>query len=232
MPASVRSVRLVLADKRTIDSRVVRVPRRDGGPPGIYAQQIRGTTSHAVSLIELNAHAQVVLTVRLSRYRCVKAPGEPDGLPTVTALLSGHTPEGELFTIVTFGSANSEPALLIDAGVDPGLNEPPLIGTNKPPLWPWWLSIGCGPHPYAILYGFLAPPGQSVVAQTAQGSVTLNVVAVPPRVHTKGPLIYGVFSALPSELRVLGTNGSTLYTENLQAKATEAAQFCEGYAEP
>jgi hypothetical protein len=31
---------------------------------------------------------------------------------------------------------------------------------------------------------------------------------------------------------VLGANGSTLYTENLQAKATEATQFCEGYAEP
>jgi hypothetical protein len=42
----------------------------------------------------------------------------------------------------------------------------------------------------------------------------------------------GVFSALPSELTILGANGSTLYTENLQAKATEAAQFCEGYAEP
>ena len=32
VPASVRSVRLVLADGRTIESRVVRVPRRDGGP--------------------------------------------------------------------------------------------------------------------------------------------------------------------------------------------------------
>jgi hypothetical protein len=41
-----------------------------------------------------------------------------------------------------------------------------------------------------------------------------------------------VFSALPSELTVLGANGSTVYTENLQAKATEATQFCEGYAEP
>ena len=72
VPASVRSVRLVLADGRTIESRVVRVPRRDGGPAGIYAQEIRGSTSHAVSLVELNAGGGVVLTVKLPRYRCVK----------------------------------------------------------------------------------------------------------------------------------------------------------------
>jgi hypothetical protein len=97
--------------------------------------------------------------------------------------------------------------------------------------FPWSLSIGCAPHPYAIVYGILTPPGESVVARTAGGAVALNLVALEPRVHAKGPLAYGVFNALPSELTVLGSNGSTLYTENLQAKATEAAQFCEGYAE-
>jgi hypothetical protein len=44
--------------------------------------------------------------------------------------------------------------------------------------------------------------------------------------------VYGVFSALPSELTVLGANGSTVYSESLAAQATEAAQFCEGYEEP
>jgi hypothetical protein len=160
VPASVRSARLVLADGRTIQSRVIRVPRRDGGPAGIYAQELRGSTSHAVSLVELNAGGGVVLT------------------------------------------------------------------------FSWSLSIGCAPHPYAILYAILLPPGKSVMAQTPQGAVALNVVPVEPRVHAKGPLVYGVFSALPSELTVVGANGSTVYTENLQAKAAEAAQFCEGYAEP
>jgi hypothetical protein len=92
VPASVRSVRLVLADGRTIESRVVRVPRRDGGPAGIYAQEIRGSTSHAVSLVELNAGKSVVLTLKLPRYRCVKSRKEPEGLPTGTELASGHTP--------------------------------------------------------------------------------------------------------------------------------------------
>jgi hypothetical protein len=231
VPASVRSVRLVLADARTIQSRVVRVPRGDGGPAGIYAQEIRGSTSHAVSLVELNAGGGVVLTMKLPRYRCVKSRKEPEGLPTSTELASARTPEGETFTISAFGSLNGEPLLSVDTGVDPGLTEP-AIGLGAPKAFPWSLSIGCAPHPYAILYGVLMPPGKSVVAQTPQGAVALNVVPVEPRVHAKGPLFYGVFSALPSELTVLRANGSTVHTENLQAKATEAAQFCEGYAEP
>ena len=106
VPASVRSVRLVLANGRTIQSRVVRVPRRDGGPAGIYAQEIRGSTSHAVSLVELNAGGSTVLTMRLPRYRCVKRSNEPEELLTTTELASGRTPEGETFTISTFGSFN------------------------------------------------------------------------------------------------------------------------------
>jgi hypothetical protein len=231
VPASVRSVRLVLADGRTIKSRVVRLPRRDGGPAGIYAQEIRGSTSDAVYLVELNAGGGIVLTVELPRRRCVEAHKETGEFPTGTALASGRTTEGETFTIGAFGSFNGEPFLSVDTGVDPELNEP-AIGLGASKAFPWSLSIGCGPHPYAILYGILIPPGKSVVARTPQGAIALNVVPVEPSVHTKGPLVYGVFSALPSELTVLGANGSTVYTENLQAKATDAAQFCEGYAEP
>lgn len=231
VPASVRSVKLVLADGRTIGSRVVRVRRRDGGPAGIYAQEIRGSTSHAVSLVELNVAGAVALTMGLPRYRCVKPRKEPEGLPMRTEIASGRTPEGEPFTIGAFGSLNDEPFLSVDIGVDPGLDEI-AIGPGAAKAFPWSLSIGCAPHPYAILFGILAPPGESVVARTPQGAVALNLVALEPRVHAKGPLVYGVFSALPSELTVLAANGSTLYTENLQAKATEAAQFCEGYAEP
>jgi hypothetical protein len=231
VPASVHSVRLILADRRTIDSRVVRVPRGDGGPAGIYAQQVHGETSHAVSLVELNDSGGVVLTVKLPRYDCVKARKEPEELPTDTKLTGGHTPEGEPFTISAFGDLNGEPSLNVDAGVDPGVNEP-TIGLGASKAFPWSLSIGCAPHPYAILYGILAPPGRSAVVRTPEGIVALNVVPIQPRVHAKGPLVYGVFSTLPSELTVLGANGSTVYTENLQGKATEAAQFCEGYAEP
>jgi hypothetical protein len=231
VPASARSVRLVLANGRTIESRVVRIPRRDGGPSGIYAQEIRGGTSHAVSLVELDADGSVVLTLELPRYRCVKPGKGQEDVPVTTGLASGRTPEGETFTISAFGSFNGEPFLNIDTGVDPQLNEA-AIGGGATKAFRWSLSIGCAPHPFAILYGILLPPGESVVARTLQTAVALNVVPIEARVHAKGPLVYGVFSALPSELTVLGANGSTVYTENLTARATEAEQFCEGYAEP
>jgi hypothetical protein len=229
VPASVRSVRLVLADGHTIESRVVLVPRRDGGPAGIYAQEIRGSSSHAVSLVELNAGNDVVLALDLPRYRCVK-PGKQPELLTRAELATGHTPEGEPFTISAFGSLDGEPFLSVDTGVNPDLNGI-TVGPKATKAFPWSLSIGCAPHPYAILYGVLTPPGKSVTAQTPQGAVALNVVPIEPRLHAKGQLVYGVFSALPSELTVLDANGSTLYTEDLQAQATEVAQFCEGYAE-
>jgi hypothetical protein len=231
VPASVRSIRLVLADGRTIESRVVRVPRRDGGPAGVYAQEIRGSRSHAVSLLELNAGGGVVLTVKLPRYRCVKSRNEQAVLPTATVLTSARTPDGETFTISAFGDFNGEPFLCADTGINPELDEP-AIGPSASKAFPWSLSIGCAPHPYAILYGILMPPGKSVVAQTPQGAVSLNVTPIESRVHAAGPLVYGVFSVLPPELTILGANGSTVYTENLQAKTTEATQFCEGYAEP
>jgi hypothetical protein len=231
VPASVRSIRLVLADGRTIKSPVVRGPRRGGGHAGVYAQEIRGSTSHAVSLLELNAGGGVVLTVKLPRYHCVKSRPEQDVLPTATVLTSARTPEGETFTISAFGDFNGEPFLSADTGIDPKLDES-AFGPGASKAFPWSLSIGCAPHPYAILYGILMPPGKSVVVQTPQGAVALNVTPIESRMHATGPLVYGVFSTLPSELTVLGTNGSTVYSENLQAKTTEAAQFCEGYAEP
>jgi hypothetical protein len=231
VPSSVRSVSLMLADGHTIQSRVVHVPPRDGGPVGIYAQEIRGSSNHAVSLLERNAGGTIVLTLDLPRYRCVRPRNKPPEIPTTVELATGHTPDGESFTISAFGSIDGKPFLSIDTGVNPELDEI-TVGSQTSKAFPWSLSIGCPPHPYAILYGILTPPGTSVTAQTAQGSVALTVVPIEARLHAKGQLVYGVFSALPSELTVLAANGSTAYTENLQAQATEAAQFCEGYEEP
>jgi hypothetical protein len=231
VPASVRSVRLVLADGRTIESRVIHVPPRDGGPAGIYAEEVQGGTSHAVSLVELNASNEVVLTLNLPRYRCVKSRGQEEFPIDLVELATGLTPEGQPFSISTLGQIQGEPFLSVNAGVNPEINEPAL-GLHAPKAFPWSLRIGCAPHPYAILYGFLAPPGVSVTVQIPQGAVALNVVPVEPSLHAKGPLVYGVFSALPSELTVVGANGSIVYAENLQAQAKEATQFCEGYAEP
>ncbi|HLH14466.1 MAG TPA: hypothetical protein VKV16_06720, partial [Solirubrobacteraceae bacterium] len=102
----------------------------------------------------------------------------------------------------------------------------------KPKAFPWSLALECPPHEVAIVYGILAGPGASVLARTPQGLVPLTVVPLAADLHAKGPLVYGMFAALPSELVVRRADGSTLYSENLTARAREEAQFCEGYAEP
>jgi hypothetical protein len=81
------------------------------------------------------------------------------------------------------------------------------------------------------LIRILAAPGASVLARTATGLVPLSTVPIAPDLHSGGPLVYGVFSTLPSELVVLGSDGSTLYIESLAAKGKEEAEFCEGYEE-
>jgi hypothetical protein len=233
VPAAVRSARLVLADGRAVESRVLLIPKRDGGPSGIYAQQIRGSSSHALSLVELNADAEVVLALKLPKYRCRKPRNASEsGFPRIAELATGHTPDGEPFRISAFGEFNGQPSLSVDTGVNPELDELPAFEPGKAKAFPWSLKVGCAPHPYAILYGVLVPPGESVMARTAQGAVELNVVPLDPSLHAKGPLVYGVFEALPSELVVSGAGGATLYTENLTTKAQEEVQFCEGYAEP
>jgi hypothetical protein len=183
-----------------------------------------------VSLLELNDDNGIVLALDLPRYRCVKPRTQPEQ-PTITDLVTGLTPGGKSFTITAFGSLDGKPLVRVDTGVGVNLDEM-THGPQATKLFPWSLSIGCAPHPYAILYGVLTTPGQSVAAHTPQGAVALNTVPIEGRLHAKGQLVYGVFSALPSELTVLGANDSTVYSETLQTQATEAAQFCEGYAEP
>jgi hypothetical protein len=89
----------------------------------------------------------------------------------------------------------------------------------------------CQPHEFAIVYGILSPPGDSVLARTPAGLVPLTKVAIAADLHSGGPLVYGVFSTLPSELVVLRSDGSTLYSESLATKGKEEAEFCAGYAE-
>jgi hypothetical protein len=89
----------------------------------------------------------------------------------------------------------------------------------------------CKPHEYAVIYGTLAAPGASVLARTAAGLVPLTTVPIAADLHSGGPLAYGVFSTLPSELVVQNSAGSTPYTESLAATGKEEAEFCEGYEE-
>lgn len=102
---------------------------------------------------------------------------------------------------------------------------------GQPKQFQWDVSTECAPHPYVLLAGILAPPGASVLARTSAGLTPLAKVEPAASTHASGPLFYGVYSTLPSELVIERSGGSVLYTESLATKATEETEFCEGYVE-
>jgi hypothetical protein len=232
VPASVRTVRLQLSNGQTITSPVIRIPRRYGGPQGVYVQAVRGPSPFPVSLTELDAQGKVVLVVKLHAQRCRREPA-PTG-PTFVELAKGTTPDGGPFSIqaaiVHFGRGQTSFNLELDAGLH-GHRDEIEVGNVKPKAFPWSLGLECPPHEFVIIYGILSAPEDSVLARTPAGLVPLTKVALATDLHSGGPLVYGAFSTMPSELVILRSDGSTLYSESLAAKAKEEAEFCEGYSE-
>ena len=58
VPAIARKIRLRLADGRTLSSRVVELPARDGGPLGVYFQAVPASGARPVSLVELDVRGR------------------------------------------------------------------------------------------------------------------------------------------------------------------------------
>jgi hypothetical protein len=233
VPASVRTGRLLLSNGQTITSSVVRVPRNAGGPGGVYVQEVRGYSPYPVSLTELNAGGNVVKVVGLEKLRCARETAAMS--PTLVDLAQSTTPDGEPFSIQGISvHPNRGPASLFllppPVGVQRSSSEEGAERTESG-SFTWSLALECPPHPFVIVYGILSPPDASVLARTPAGLVPLTVVPIDPNLHSNGPLAYGVFTSVPSELIVHSSNGSTLYAESLAVRAKEETEFCEGYAE-
>jgi hypothetical protein len=242
VPASVRAVRLQLSDGSAVTSRVVRIPRRDGGPAGVYVQALRGEKRYPVSLTELDRRHNVVRVLRVPHARCRREPSPVP--PKYVDLARGTLPGGQPFVIegLLDGASRHRPhfSLTVRAHVpDFGLiteseGEESEIAVGPPgtqKAFRWSQQAGCPPHAFALVYGILAPPGDSVLARTPEGLVPLTKQGLVPKLHAGGSLAYGVFASLPSELIVRRSDGSTLYGEDLTVKATERREFCEGSAE-
>ena len=234
VPASVRTGRLLLSNGQTITSSVVRITRKAGGPDGVYVQAVRGYSPYPISLTELDASGNVVKVVRLKKLRCARETAAMS--PTLVDLAQSTTPNGEPFSIQ---------GIIAHPGRGPAsfFLVPPPVGVQRSSSseegaertesrsFTWSLALECPPHPFAIIYGILSPPDALVLARTHTGLVPLTVVPLAANLHSSGPLAYGVFISLPSELIVHSSNGSTLYTESLAARAKEETEFCEGYVE-
>jgi hypothetical protein len=236
VPSSVDAVRLTLSNGRTITSPVVRVPMRDGGPRRLYVQAVRGyTTRYPISLTELNRDGTTVRVLNVRADRCENEPGHDPSAPTFVGLATSATPEGEAFTIegtlLRFGHDQTTFSLSrLGIGV-PETSEGASTGHAAPKAFQWELASECPPHEFAIVYGILTAPGSSVLARTPGGLLPLTTVPLAADLDSGGPLVYGVFSTLPTELVILAADGSTFYSENLVAKAREQSEFCEGYVE-
>jgi len=241
VPASVRTVELRLRDGRTITSRVVRVPRRYGGPAGVYIESVRGHRARPVSLTELDDAGRVVAVRRFGReFGCPEHRPEVHP-PKIVTLVRGTTADGEPFaitgTLVHFGrhyefsvdesGPPSSGITAVESGSFGG-----EVAQRTPKAFEWFLANQCAPRAHAIVYGTLTPPGANVLARTPSGLVPLTLVPIAADLHAPGPLAYGVFTEVPSELIVKRSDGSTLYAESLVGKAAEEAEYCAGYAEP
>jgi len=93
------------------------------------------------------------------------------------------------------------------------------------------MKTGCQPHEYAILYGVLKAPTDTVLARSSGSLQPLQRVRIPASLHVRGVLAYIALPALPSEVLVRTPTGKTVLTENLANRAREAKETCEGEAE-
>jgi hypothetical protein len=212
---------------------------------------LRGPFPYPVSLTALDAHGGVLRTLGLRPVRDCKAepPHRRSRKLIFTKLARGTTTTGAPFTVmgelVTFGHHQHSFNMSVSVrGNREGGSGPSgkieLFSEHSPEaaarlrdtrIFSPLLADECPPHEYAIVYGLLSAPGETVLARTPSGLTPLTEVAIPKRLKTPGLTVYGSFPTIPTEVVVQGAGGKTLFSESLAGQAREHAEFCEGYAE-
>jgi hypothetical protein len=231
---SVKRVRLLLADGRTVTSPVTDIPARRGGPVGLYVQALAKGSSKPVSLTELDAAGAVVRVQTITGHRTCRIPRSHE--PLFVSLAQGTTPTGTKFRIegshgISFGQGQPPVELSLSSGQEFVAEE--TIG--KYPLektFSWSLGQECAPQEWAVVYGLLKSPGASVTAVTSAGEVALTVAPIPASLHPGSVLAYGAFTQVPSRLIVRDGSGQVIGSEDLTSRMTGHREFCEGYEEP
>jgi hypothetical protein len=245
LPAT-RSVRLLLSDGATITSPAILVPARLGGPAGLYYQVVRGPSPIPVSLTELDAQGDTLAMLKLPAVvECTKHPVKyfpggivrlvresPPQIPAFTVRAERYRKLGTVHFELKLEVSNEEE--LFGGGGEGFLGEGELVpgaSTRSRLTFTPLASSGCQPQPYAIVYGVLKAPRDTVLARVSGGLVPLRKVAIPARMHAGGVLVYGAFSPLPTELLVRGARGTTIGREDFAQQAQSVTETCEGEAE-
>jgi hypothetical protein len=238
------SVAVKLRDGRQISSPVVIVPPTLGGPAGFF-YQLLPRSDDPVSLTEVNAQGATLATVALPHEaHCPRlhewGPKPPEPLGSST-LVSGHLPHHVPFVILAFRARfMGRVDVSIHAQV---LNPEPFGGGFVGPIEtrpegrrrrPIKLEVqpGCLPHEYALLFGVLKAPQDTVLAKTGHGLKAFRLARLPSKLHLHGVLAYLGLPAIPSEVIVRSPDGRTVYSRSYRRMAREGRETCEGEAEP
>jgi len=240
VPAA-RRVRLTTGAGRRVSSRVAAIPRRLGGPGGIYYQALKGPPPGAITLEELGARGKVLRTITIAHpQKCNALKRERPSRRTRT-LAGGTLPGGGTFTIegtlTTFGKHKSfelEAETSGEASGGGGALEALSaisLGPHGAPAFETQLKTGCEPAEFAILYGVLRHPRDTVMVRAAGTLVPLRRAAIPKRLHAGGELAYIALPGVPEELIVRTPKGKTVLHEDLRKSARDAHEVCEGEAE-
>jgi hypothetical protein len=237
-----RSARLLLSNGATIDSPAIRVPAHAGGPAGLYYQVVRGPSPIPVSLTELDARGRTLSVLKLPAVvECTKHPVKyfPGG---IVRLVHESPPQAPAFTIraeryrklgtvhfeLKFEASNEE---LLFGGGNGGSFEGDVTDPRGWQAFQPQASSGCQPQPYAIVYGLLKVPSDTVLARVSGKLVPLRNVTIPAHLHAGSVLAYGVFSPLPTELLIRDASGKTIDSASLAEAAKSDTETCEGEAE-
>ncbi|HTA13138.1 MAG TPA: hypothetical protein VK765_06925 [Solirubrobacteraceae bacterium] len=252
LPPATRRVLLSLSNGHIVVSPAAIVPRRLGGPIAVYYQVLNGPTPYPLSITAVSAKGASLKTLELKPVSHCRAERTRRAAgPKFVTLTSGTTTTGVRFSVVgvlvSFG--RHQHSFNLEVNVSPTGPEPnsgssssssiEFFSSHSPEaaarirdarIFTPQLSDECPPHEFAIVYGLLAKPGESVLVRTASGLTPLQLAAIPARLKAGGELAYGSFSAIPTEVIVQGQDGDTLFSESLAKQGREHAEYCQGYA--
>jgi hypothetical protein len=84
------------------------------------------------------------------------------------------------------------------------------------------MQTGCtGSHAYALAFGFLRAPRDTVLAQGHEATTVLHHVPIPASLHAGGVLVYSLLPSTPSDVIVRAPNGKTVSDESYTGLPTE-----------
>jgi hypothetical protein len=92
--------------------------------------------------------------------------------------------------------------------------------SQSPAVLAWSDDVSCAPHRYALVYGLLRAPSDSVRARQDHRTTVLRHASIPAVLHAGGVLVYASLASPPSELIVRRPDGKRVLDDKLSNPPT------------